>query len=280
MKTSTEISNCASFIGVEKTIELIAASGFDAWDFSMIDLSVCGHPLSGGNWRNIVRRYKEIGEDNGIICNQSHAPFPPSAKGMEKLIIRALECSAEAGAKICVVHPDCNRSIEENADFYLRLLPIAKDLGVRIAAENLYLWDDEKNQAKKAACSNHNDYKELIMAVGDDFFVACLDIGHAEMKGLETSAIQMIGTLKKHIKALHIHDNDLWRDCHQLPYTMNIDFSSILKSLYQAGYDGYFTFETKRYITDGDDVAEKMKTMAKTARKMAREFELYSRFSF
>ena len=273
MKISTEIAGCSSFIGARKAIELVAKAGFDAWDLSMFDLKIPGHPLASDNYHVIVREYRKIGEDNGIVCNQSHAPFPSCAAGMEKLIIRALECTSLAGGKICVVHPDNNKCAEENAEFYLKLLPIAKDIGVKIATENMWNWDEEKGHASKAACSHHDDFLRHIKAVNDDYFVACLDIGHAEMKGLDTSAVQMINTLKGHIKALHIHDNDRWYDCHQLPYTMKIDFTAIIKALHEIGYSGYFTLESDRYITCAEEVGAKIVQMAKTARLMACEFE-------
>ena len=38
MKISTEIGSIASLVGEEKAVELVAKSGFDAWDFSMFDM--------------------------------------------------------------------------------------------------------------------------------------------------------------------------------------------------------------------------------------------------
>ena len=271
MKISTETSACATLLGKRKTIELVAKSGFDAWDFSMFDIKEPFHPLAGDGWRDIVREYRRIGEDNGIVCNQSHAPFPSCAEGMERLVIRALECTAAAGGEICVVHPDNDKTAEENAEFYLRLLPIAKDLGVKIATENMWNWDRAKDHAAAAACSHHDDFLKHVELVNDEYLVACLDIGHAEMKGLDTSAVQMIYTLKKHIKALHIHDNDRWHDSHAMPYTMDIEFSPIIKALHDVGYSGYFTLGHLGSFEGGAEA--KMKQMAQTARKMANEFE-------
>lgn len=271
MKTSTEIGSCACSIGVEKTIELVAGSGFDAWDFSMFNLKESGHPLADDGWLEIVKEYRKISVDNGIVCNQSHAPFPSCAEGMEKLIIRAFECTAAAGGEICVVHPDNNKSAEENAEFYLRLLPVAKDLGIKIATENMWNWDEKKGHACAAACSHHDDFLRHIEAVNDKDFVACLDIGHAEMKGLDTSSVQMINTLKGHIQAIHIHDNNKWYDSHAMPYTMDIDFKPIIKALHDVGYKGYFTLEHLGSFENGAE--EKMRGMAEVARKMADEFD-------
>ena len=88
MKISTEIDSSYKIVGEERTIELLAKAGFDAWDFSMF--SMCKydrekntlventHPLAGNEYLKFAKRLKQIGLDNGIVCNQSHAPFPVS----------------------------------------------------------------------------------------------------------------------------------------------------------------------------------------------------------
>ena len=86
MKISTEIASVAKLIGEEKTVEYVAKAGFDAWDLSLFDLGrydwgkqclmQTDHPLTGPNYLAFVRQLRRIGEDNGIHCNQSHAPFP------------------------------------------------------------------------------------------------------------------------------------------------------------------------------------------------------------
>ena len=83
MKISTEIGSAAQLVGEEKAVEYVAKAGFDAWDFSMFDM--CGydwkkkvlvpsdHPLASVDYLKFARKLKQIGLDNGIVCNQSHA---------------------------------------------------------------------------------------------------------------------------------------------------------------------------------------------------------------
>ena len=107
MKISTEIASAAKIIGEEKAIEYIAKAGFDAWDFSMFSMckynwitksiQATNHPLSGSNYLSFARKLKQIGLDNGIHCNQSHAPFPVYCKEIRSYLKRAIECTAEAG---------------------------------------------------------------------------------------------------------------------------------------------------------------------------------------
>ncbi|MBP3375645.1 MAG: hypothetical protein J6L83_02645, partial [Clostridia bacterium] len=106
-KISTEINSISRIVGEEKAVEYVAKAGFDAWDFSMFTMGrydwatksfvSTEHPLAGPDYLSFARKLKRIGLDNGIECNQSHAPFPlicPEIRGMMK---KAIECTAEAG---------------------------------------------------------------------------------------------------------------------------------------------------------------------------------------
>ena len=285
MLISTEIGSAAKIIGEEKAVELIAKAGFDAWDFSMFDMckydwgNQCllenDHPLSGDNYIAFARKLKQIGLDNGIVCNQSHAPFPTCCAEIRSYYKRAIECTAEAGGKICIIHPDNNKSAEENAEMYFELLPFAKSCGVKIATENMWNWNDEKDEAAPAACSDPASFNAHLDAVNDDFFVACLDIGHAEMRGLGTSAAEMIKALGPRLQALHIHDNDLWHDSHQIPMSMGIDFEVVVKALKEIGYKGYFTLESDKYLhgCTPDNIFEEIRKMAAADKKLVEMFK-------
>ena len=110
MRTSTQIETTSVLVGEEKAVEYVAKAGFDAWDFSMF--AMCDydwrlgavrpttHPLAGENYLAFARKLKQIGLDNGITCNQSHAPFPTSCPEIRSYFKRAIECTAEAGGKI------------------------------------------------------------------------------------------------------------------------------------------------------------------------------------
>lgn len=271
MKTSTEIYAAARIVGYEKAVELVGKAGFDAWDFSLFDMWKCSpnekrydfsdYPIAQDNYLDYARKLRKIGEDNGIVCNQSHAPFPCIVQHFsltEKFLKRSIELTAEAGGKICVIHPGNRNTVEENAEMYFKLLPFAKQYGVKIATENMWSWDVENDCATFASCGNHENFKALIDFVNDDFFVACLDIGHAEMRGLNTSSVKMIHTLGDKVEALHIHDNDCHHDLHQIPFSMNIDFIPIVKALREIGYKGWINLEAMKYLDkfDKDNVLE------------------------
>ncbi len=287
MKISTEINSAAKIVGEAKAIELYGKAGFDCWDFSMFEMcrwdwgKNCpvekDHPLKCANYLAFARELRKIGESYGMECNQSHAPFPTDKPEVKKYLKRAIECTAEAGGKICVIHPVNNWDAERNAEFYFELLPFAKEHGVKIATENMWNWTRENglDQASRAACSHHDDFVAHLDAVNDEFFTACLDIGHAEMWGLETSAPQMIRAIGSRLGALHIHDNDCKRDWHRIPFAGSIDWVEVVKALREVDYKGEMTLEADTYLHafNAENIEVGIKNMADAARRLVAMFE-------
>ena len=285
MKISTEINSIAKKVGMEKAVELCAKAGFDAWDFSMFDMCKIDwktklpiqdeNPLNGTGYLNFARKLKTIGLDNGIVCNQSHAPFPMAVPAVRSYLKRAIECTAEAGGEICIIHPDNDKNAEQNAEMYAELLPFAKSCGVKIATENMFNWDMAKNESSFAACATGEDFKKHIDIINDDFFVACLDLGHAELRGSGDGAVNMIRALGYRLQALHIHDNDQWHDKHQIPFSMNIDFGAIVKTLKEINYQGYFTLEADTFLRDynTDNIFDGVLKLKESAKKLADMYE-------
>ena len=245
MDISTEISSLRFYdLDFSKRIKLLKDCGFTAYDFSMFDLAI----TRDNNYKENAIKLREYADSIGIKCNQSHAPFPSARIGDEVyneeitlLINRAIEISGILGAKSCVVHPVNDFNAQQNAIMYQNFIDVAKKYNVKICVENMWNWTGD--YASKAACSHHDDFKKHLELLDSNIFVACLDIGHAEMKGLETTAVQMIKTLDKKLFALHIHDNDCHHDNHKLPYTGNIDFAPIITALKEVDYKGDITFE-------------------------------------
>ena len=283
-KTSTEIASIAEIVGELKAVELVAKAGFDGYDLSLFEMARYdgkqvvrkGHPLQSKEALQYVRQIKRVALDNGLVCNQSHAPYPSYAPEIRDLLKTAIEFTAEAGGQICVIHPDNYKGPEENAEMFLELLPFAKSCGVKIATENMWNWSYELGGVGPAACSDPQSFLAHLHAVNDPDLVACLDIGHAEILGCQTSAPEMIRVLGSHLQALHIHDNNKWDDRHGLPFTMDIDFDAAMRALKEIGYQGYLTLEANSYLQDytPETVFEGVKNMAETAKQLARMYEM------
>lgn len=256
MLISTEIASAAKLVGEEKAVELVAKAGFDAWDLSMFAMvrydwtNRCllpnDHPFAQPDYLKFVRQLRHIGEDNGIHCNQSHAPFPNTHPEVRSYMKRAIECTAEAGGKIIIIHPNNDASPAENGAFYAELLPFAADHGVQVATENMWNWSVSNNCALPCACSTPDNFTAHLDAAPG--LIACLDIGHAEMRGLGTTAVDMIHALGDRLQSLHIHDNDLVNDSHMIPFAGKIDFDAIVAALKATNYRGYLTLEADTYL--------------------------------
>ena len=286
MRISTEIRSIAAITGEEKAVEYVAKAGFDAWDFSMSPMckfvwatqsvEPSDHPLAGNDYLKFARKLKKIGLDNGIKCNQSHAPQPTYIKEVRSYLKRAIECTAEAGGEICVIHPDNFKSAEENAEMYRELLPFAKECNVKIATENMFGRNKVTNRLDAHACGLPLDFKKHLDLISDDYFVACVDIGHSEIESIGTSCVEMLRTLGDKVKALHIHDNDKANDLHQIPFSGSIDFNEVLKTLKEINYRGDFTLEAYKYLSNHTEetVFDGVKSLAKSAKKLVDMYNL------
>ena len=288
MNISTEIGSLARRIGERKAIEYYAKAGFDCFDYSMFEMArydwnnKClfknGHPLENKDSAyQYTKELKSIADSLNIKCNQAHAPFPLRRPEIVDKIPCAIKCASIMGAKYCIVHPDNYKTPEENAELFKTFIPFAKENNVILALENMWNWDNKNNIALPAACSDENNFFEHLKIINSEYVVACLDVGHAEMKGLNTSATKMIKTLGKYLKCLHVHDNDLHYDSHQLPFTMNINFDKIIKALKDINYDGDITLEADQYLStfDNEDLFDGVLKMKEVADKLKNLFLNY-----
>jgi sugar phosphate isomerase/epimerase len=241
---------------LKEVVRDMKEAGFDGYDCSLFDVTDENFCFGGGDYLQKAKELRRYADGLGIECNQTHAPFPSALPDNEDYnekmfpaIVRAIEITHALGAKYIIVHPVNDYNVEQNVGFYNRLQPYAEKNDVRIAVENMWNWAAGSPTATSAACSDHIYFAELMSRLDERYFVACLDIGHSEMDGLHTSAVDMIYALKNRLKCLHVHGNDKLYDLHNIPffadgrYKKKVDFYPIMQALSETGYDGYLTFE-------------------------------------
>ena len=255
MYISTEIASFSKLGSNEEIIKFLKDAGFTAYDYSMFYGGLADELLYADDYVERAKKLRAYADSVGLPCNQAHAPFPTAKTGDDEYnkeaiwkIRRAIEVSGILGAKVCVVHPWNDYTPEENAELYKNFEETARKAGVKIGVENMWNWNGEKDHASAAACSHHDNFKAHMNLLPKDVFVACLDIGHAEMRGLDTDAVRMIETLDSDLQALHIHDNNCWHDNHALPFSMQIDFEKIIDALKKVGYKGDVTLESDTFM--------------------------------
>lgn len=254
MLISTETLSLYKYGDIYQILKLIKDTGFDAYDFTMYGISKMDSFVDKDDYMERATKLRSYADSIHLLCNQTHSFYPTIKVGDEDwnkkgllYTLRSIEISGILGAKYIIIHPCNNQSPEENKKMYDYLLPTAKKAGVKIALENM--WNRGKNPGEivSAACSDEDNFNKHLNLLDNNYFSACLDIGHAEMYGLGTSAVKMIYGLNSRLTCLHIHDNDLKRDLHKLPFTYNIDFDPIIDALVAIDYQGDITFEANTY---------------------------------
>ena len=265
ISTQTDASRRFSPEGTIEAVKLIAAAGFDAFDLTQFGKAMEDPFFSPGR-EEYIDRIKKTAEECGIVCNQSHAPFPSLTKDDPKnadyaapmfdLVSMAIENAGRLGAKCIVVHSMKHiprRGNEQymrdlNLDYFRSLAPVAKKAGTKIAIENLFERDQKRHCFMDGPCSDPYETCEWLDILGDDAFTACLDVGHATLSGREPD--ELVRVLGDRLGALHIQDNDYLEDRHTMPFTGMIKWENLCRALAEVGYKGDFTFESDRSLTN------------------------------
>ena len=259
MVLSTQSFYLSERLGEMTAIKVFKQAGYDAIDFSMFtNLSQPEHPLSQDNYRAYARQMRDVADENGIIFNQAHAPFPTYIEGQaaynEKTyagIIRAMEISSILGASIVVVHPvylpDPAAKKELNLDIFRRLQPYCANLELKIALENMWGRDESGTRIVPNVCSTGESFAAYLDELDSRYFTACLDLGHCGLVGEDAAAmIRQLG--HKRLLSLHVHDNNGLEDTHTVPFLGQMNWHSITEALADIQYAGDLTLESDAFL--------------------------------
>ena len=262
MILSSSSNTLVRYFGYFGAIDIMKDAGYDAIDLSLFTMTDDNHEFCADGYRSRIAEIRAYAEQKGLFFNQSHTPFqfnwsnPNEVE--ERLIpltIRALEISALAGCKIAVVHPVHHEEylgheeerFEQNMKFYRGLLPYAKEYNIKIALENMFQHEVKRKVLGHDTCSHPAEFIRYLDTLNDEHFVACLDLGHCGVVGLEAqNLVRALGHDRLH--SLHVHDNDYTKDQHTLPGLGKMNWEEIMKALAEIRYDGDFTFEADRFF--------------------------------
>ena len=235
----------------------MADAGFDAIDFSFhISEQYYGECTDGEAGKEKFQAWRSLAESRGLVFNQAHAPEGSSFRDMDRTvrrfhdIRRAIRNASYLGIPTIVVHPVqhlpyCEPGVPEqlfewNMQFYNALKPYAEEYGVKIGVENM--WQQPNGIIDHSTCSRPEEFVRYIDTLNSEWFVACLDIGHAPICRVDPAElIRALG--KDRLKALHVHDVDGKDDLHTMPYCSKINWDSVCAALKEIGYEGDFTYE-------------------------------------
>ncbi len=256
MRISTENYVLTDRYGPLQAISMIREAGFEAFDASYYWLPD-GSSLLGEGYLSIAEKMRKKAEECGIVCNQAHAPFaikygePFDERNKSyRDIVRSIRAAGILGAEVVTIHAiripkGINDTVHNyNLGFFSSLVPYAKEVGVKLGIENLFLRDEER-RCIGGLLSTPYEINSIIDALDDSIFTACVDTGHASITGNDPA--EFIRSLGKRIGAVHIQDCDRIDDRHLLPYTSKLNFTSIASALSEVGYAGDVTLEIFKY---------------------------------
>ncbi|HHT53902.1 MAG TPA: sugar phosphate isomerase/epimerase [Clostridiales bacterium] len=258
MKLSNNTSYIEKRFGIEKAAVLMKKAGFTAMDYSLHHLCNDEAPLSGEQYRKEAEYIRKCAAAAGIGFNQTHAPFKFKDwdTNFEDVIFpkitRSLEITAILGAEIAVVHPLHHfvfagreeEIFELNMNYYRRLIPYAREYGVKIAIENMWQTDPLRRHPVDDTCSCAEEFIRYIDTLDSEYIVACLDLGHVGLIAGAGEAEDIIRALgHDRLKSLHVHDNNYRDDQHLIPGLGKMHWDKIAGALGEIDYTGDLTFE-------------------------------------
>ena len=265
MLLSTQTSTVFKCFGEREGLRILKGAGFDALDLTLCDISrKSDYIFAKDDAVQYAEQVKKWADEEGIFFNQAHTPFSfhwDAPNELEErffpLTIHSFKIAAAVGADVVVVHPYTygytENTAEELFDFniklYKRLIPYAKDLGIRIGLENMYRKEPKRGIYVPSVCGTEDEFIRYMDTLDSEQVVACLDLGHCSLVGIEAQDfIRALG--HDRLKALHVHDNAYRADDHTLPGAGKMNWEEITKALAQIDYSGIFTYEADSFLNN------------------------------
>ncbi len=243
MEYSINIEYLMKTVSAKRAAEILSKSGFTALDYTP--------PVSRDNWKDIMRENLDIFHSCGLRVHQTHAPYNRYGKwgSNHKLYAeRALEATAEMGAKYMVTHGDefdydnltytKEAALNYNHDYFADCVKKSAEYGVGMAFENLFCEDNHPSRF----CSEADELLSLIKSFNQDNITCCWDFGHANISFKDKQSENM-ALLADYITCTHVHDNNARSDEHLPPYFGRIDWKACMDVLHRADYKGTVSFE-------------------------------------
>jgi sugar phosphate isomerase/epimerase len=249
MKYAITLASFRKIEPIEDTLSMLAKQGYDAIEMfgepnevdtkKLLDslnsysLSVCGVT---GMWGSISR----YGWKRKLLSSD-----PTLVQGSEQYVIDCLElCSILEGREmnVCLFADDAQGvdrthriiSANEKELFAAKAVPIMRRLCRKATDYGIQLVLEPLNRYSTPYCATAKD--AIAIAKQVDSLGVLLDTFHMNIEeDLFEDAIQ---STHKFLRHMHFADNN-----RKMPGFAHIDFSIIVKSLIEIGYDGYFSFE-------------------------------------
>lgn len=258
---------------------MVRDAGFESVAVNLSGVSFMGEK----NWKDQVFRLREVLDENGLDCCQTHLEVYDILLSCEitddetdELIRRSVEATPLLGARWGAWHPRAghsfgyarSREFEENRKALLKLLDTAERTGAGIAIENIPVFPDCPQY--DFYLSNPKDHLELVDSLPEAYYGICWDTGHANLMSFDQA--EVIRSLGKRLKIVHLHTNDKMCDEHEAPGTGTIEWTGVMPAIVSTGFEGAVMLEAhlaaeavrKNYLRYCCDCARWLEELGKT----------------
>jgi D-psicose/D-tagatose/L-ribulose 3-epimerase len=251
MRYSITLSSFRKLEPIEETLPKLVRQGYDAVEmygepevsdlsklkdvFSTNHLIVCGitgmwGSASSNGWKRLLLSSNQDLARTTVRYVQDCVKMCNSLGGKEMNICLFAD-DLRGFDRTHTVLPDI-----EKEKFRKRAVPILSEL-CRFATDNgVQLVLEPLNRYSTPYCSSAKDAINIVREVNNESLRVLLDTFHMNIE--EDSFEQAIRMTGSNLKHTHFADNN-----RKMPGFAHIDFTTIVKSLHEIGYDGYISFE-------------------------------------
>lgn len=221
--------------------------------YRYLDLGIWNGMVMRPDYKEFAHTIKENADKVGVKFIQSHAPDagnPLNPDDLEKCVtcaIRTIEFCAELGIPNTVQHTGAEKYMpkdeffKRSKIFYEKLIPTMEKTGVEVLTEN---GNYAGAGPHRYGCNSGEEIRAFVETINHPLFNVCWDTGHANCQGNQYDDLVAIG---ERLHALHVHDNR-GNDHHSMLYTGSMNMDDVMHGLIDAGYNGYFTYESLNTI--------------------------------
>ncbi len=202
--------------------------------------------LERGDATEVGKAFGLFAKETGIQILQGHLFLSAKiCKDEDRALLkRQLDLFLAVGVKNAVLHCDSLKDAdgtmppidvirEKNTKALLDLLDYVKDTDLVICLENLI---------SSYAVNSIDGLMYFIEKLNSKNLGICLDTGHLNLKDKDQVAFIRRGG--KHIRALHLADNEGQNDQHLMPFGKgNVDFVSVIKEMKKLDYQWLYNLE-------------------------------------
>ncbi len=226
----------------EDTLRELKAHGYDYCELSFEHSYTL---MNRGDIKEEGKKFAEFAKELGVELSQGHLSYeakPCKPEGME-FLKKQIDLFQAIGIKNAVLHLDSfewknglsrEEMVDQNHKALKELLDYISGTDMVICLENLL---------NEHIVNSIEDLMYFIDSFNSENLGICLDTGHLNLT--DKDQVRFIRTGGKHIKALHLANNDGYSgDQHLMPYTCgNVDFVSVIREMKKLGYEGLYNLE-------------------------------------